>query len=124
MSLLGGSKGGVEHNRKMRAINPLINKMTFGYHEKGMRLGRAALGLIKVNPETGAFAGLSGTAVAIIVSLAIQTTLKIQGIQRERAEKTNTQNFKAMENGFSSIHGEYKVSKNFWDGAITYNENK
>ena len=28
VSLFGGEKGGVEHNRKMRAINPLMNKMT------------------------------------------------------------------------------------------------
>ena len=36
VSIFGGERGGVEHNRKMRAINPLINKATGGYWEKGM----------------------------------------------------------------------------------------
>ena len=36
VSFFGGDKGGVEHNRKMRAINPLLNRMTGGYWEKGM----------------------------------------------------------------------------------------
>ena len=28
VSIFGGEKGGVEHNRKLRAINPLINRIT------------------------------------------------------------------------------------------------
>ena len=85
VSILGGEKGGVEHNRKMRAINPLLNKITNGYWEKGMRLGRAGLGLIKTNTATGALA-FSGVAIAIIVSLVIQTVLKIQARDRQIAD--------------------------------------
>ena len=53
VSIFGGEKGGVEHNRKMRVVNPILNKMTQGYWEKGNRAVRAATGLVKRNTETG-----------------------------------------------------------------------
>ena len=124
VSLFGGEKGGVEHNRKMRAINPLINKMTNGYWEKGMRVGRAGLGLIKVDAETGEFAGLSGPAIAIIISFVIQTILKIQNNHRQKAIQLNSQNFKMLENGIGSISSEYEISVNMWNNRATYNQNK
>lgn len=123
VSFLGGEKGGVEHNRKMRAINPLLNKITGGAWEKGMRVGRAGLGLVKVNTETGQL-GLSGPAVAIIIAFIIQTLLKWQNYEKQKAEKLNAQNFKQLESGMSSIHGAYKVSINVFNGRYTYNENK
>lgn len=124
ITLLGSLKGGVEHNRKLRAINPLLNKLTGGVWEKGMRVGRAGLGLLKFNAETGAFAGFSGVAIAIIVAFAIQEIFKWQSREREKANKLNTQNYKAMENGFSAIHGAYEVSANGWTGRLSYNQNK
>lgn len=123
VSLFSGPHGGVEHNRKLRAINPLLNKATGGYWEKGMRLGRAGMGLVKRNTETGKI-GISLPAIAIIIALIIQTIFKIQNKQRDIANKQNTQNYKAMENGFSAIHGEYRVSRDFWSGRTTFNENK
>lgn len=123
VSIFGGSKGGVEHNRKLRAINPLLNKATGGMWEKSMRLGRAAGGLVKKNTVTGRYA-ISGTALAIIIALVIQTTLKIQNAQRTIANKENTQNYKSLENGFTSVHGEYKVARDYWSGRINFNENK
>lgn len=123
VSLFGGEKGGVEHNRKMRAINPLLNKITGGAWEKGMRIGRAGAGLITKNTKTGAI-GISGPAIAIIISFIIQTVLKLQNIQIEKARKMNTQNYAQLENGISSIRGSYKVSVNLWNGRYTYNENK
>lgn len=123
VSIFGGEKGGVEHNRKLRAINPLLNKATGGVWEKSMRVGRAGLGLIQRNTETGAI-GISGTAVAIIISFIIQTLLKWQQSERVKAEKLNAQNFKQLENGTASIRGAYKISTNFWTGRYTYNENK
>lgn len=124
VSIFGGQKGGVEHNRKMRAINPLLNRMTGGWWEKGMRLGRAGLGLVQFDAETGAFAGLSGVAIAIIVAFVIQTLLKWQASERQKAEKLNAQNYKQLENGYGAIHGQYKISQNVFTGRITYNQNK
>lgn len=124
VSLFGGEKGGVEHNRKLRAINPLLNKATGGYWEKGMRLGRAGLGLIQVNSETGAFAGFSWTAIAIIVAMIIQTVLKLQNRDIQIAERQNTQDYKSMENGIGAIRGQYEINVNLWNGRRTYNQNK
>ena len=123
VSIFGGEKGGVEHNRKMRAINPLINKMTNGYWEKGMRVGRAGLGLVQKNTETGEL-GLSGPAIAIIISFVIQTILKIQNNHRQKAIQLNSQNFKMLENGIGSISSEYEISVNMWNNRTTYNQNK
>lgn len=123
VSLFGGSKGGVEHNRKLRAINPLINKATGGIWEQGMRVGRAGLGLVTRNTETGKL-GISGPALAIIIAWAIQTTLKIQNKSIQRANKQNTQNFNQLENGYGAIHGAYDVTSSWWNGRITLNENK
>ena len=123
VSIFGGSKGGVEHNRKFRAINPLLNKMTGGVAEKAMRLGRAGLGLVTKNSVTGAI-GLSPVAVAIILAFTIQTLLKWQNRERQKAEALNTQNFKQLENGVGAVHGQYKLSVNFWTGRTTYNQNK
>lgn len=124
VTLLGSMKGGVEHNRKLRAINPLINKATHGYWEKGMRLGRAGLGFVKFDAETSAFAGISGVAVSIILSMAIQTFLKIQNEQREHAKELNNQNFNLMESGIYGIRGDYQISVNMFNSRATYNQNK
>ena len=125
--LWGGDKGGVEHNRKMRAINPLLNKITNGVWEKGMRLGRAAGGVIKKNTETGKLSA-GGPAIAIIIAFILMTAWnmiqKWNQASRQQAEKLNAQNFKNMENGTSAIHGSYKIMVNGWSGRITYNENK
>lgn len=124
VSLFGGKRGGVEHNRKLRAINPVLNKATGGYWEKSMRVGRAGLGLVKVDAETGAFAGLSGTAVAIIIAFVLQMLIKWQNQERIKAQKLNAQNYKMLENGVGAIHSAYSVSVNGLTGRQTYNQNK
>ena len=123
-SLLGGSKGGVEHNRKLRAINPILNRVTGGYWEKGMRLGRAGLNLFKFDPSTGAVAGLSPVAVAIILAFVAQMLMKWLEKEQQKAREQNMQNFKQLENGVGQVNGQYSVSTNFWTGKHTYNQNK
>lgn len=123
VSVLGGEKGGVEHNRKLRAINPLLNKATGGYWEKGMRLSRAGAGLVQKNTETGKL-GLSGVAVAIIVAFCVQTVMKHHARLVQREQQANKLNFKAMENGVGGIRGSYETSVNVWSGKISYNQNK
>ena len=123
VSLFGGEKGGVEHNRKMRAINPLLNRITGGWWEKGMRLGRAGLGLVQRNTKTGKI-GLSGTALAIIIAFVLQMSMKVLELEQQKAKKLNAQNYKQLENGVGSVHGQYKITSNFWTGRHTYNQNK
>ena len=124
VSILGGSKGGVEHNRTMRAVNPLINKMTGGWWERGNRVARAGAGLIKVDSETGKFAGISMPAVAILIAFVIKCLLDYQKLQNQKAEQKNRQNFKQLENGFGQINGMYEISTAYWTGRQTYNQNK
>ena len=115
VSIFGGEKGGVEHNRKMRAINPLLNKATCGIWEKGMRVGRAGLGLVTRNTETGKI-GISGPAIAIIIAWAIQTSMKHHNKVIEKANKQNMQNYTQLEYVFGAIHVSYEVTSNFWTG--------
>ena len=122
-SIFTGPKGGVEHNRKMRAINPLLNRATNGVWEKGMRVGRASAGLIKRNDLTGKI-GISGPAVAIIIAFVVQILMKWLQTEQQRAAKLNAQNYKQLENGIGAIHSQYKVTTNFWTGLHTYNQNK
>lgn len=129
LKMLGeAEKGGVEHNRKLRAINPLLNKLTGGYWEKGMRIGRAGLGLVKFtkNKNTGKYqaSGLSGPAIAIIIAFCIQTIMKHHSRLVAKEQEKNKLNYKALENGVSSIRGSYDVAVNVWSGKITYNQNK
>ena len=122
--LFGGSKGGVEHNRYMRAINPLLKKITGGWWERGMRVGRAGMGLVKVNSETGKFAGFSAPAIAIIIAFAIKMLLDYQKSQVRIAEQKNKQNFKMLENGFGQINSMYEIAVAPLTGRMTYNQNK
>ena len=124
VTLLGSMKGGVEHNRKMRAINPILNIATHGAYEKATRVGRAGLGLVKFDAATGAFAGFSGTAVAIIVAFILKELYAFQQREIERVRQLNTQNYKQLENGVGAIHGQYSISVSAWDGSMTYNQNK
>ena len=124
VSFFGGDKGGVEHNRKLRAINPLLNRMTGGWWEKGMRLTRAGIGLGKSISKNGAKGALNGPALYIILAFIITTLLKFQQQQLLQAQKMNAQNYLQLENGVSSVHGQYKISTSFWTGRHTYNQNK
>ena len=122
VSLFGGEKGGVEHNRKLRAINPLINKATGGAWEKGMRVSRAVGGLVK--EDKNGKLGISGPAIAIIIQMILLGLLKMQQYERAKAQELNTQNFKKLDNGFGAIHGAYEISTNVITGRQTYNQNK
>lgn len=122
VSLFGGDRGGVEHNRKMRAINPLINKATYGVYEKGMRVGRAATGLIKEDKNGNRV--VSGVAVTILGQMVLLLLLSWQRREKLKAERENNQNFKQLENGYGSLHGAYEISTNILTGRHTYNQNK
>lgn len=126
VSLLNSNKGGVEHNRKLRAINPVLNKATGGAWEKGMRLGRAGLGLVqtRVDSQGNRHFRLSTTAFTIIIAFVLQELMKWWKFEQQKADKINSQNFKQMENGYNAVHGAYSVGLNIWTGQRTFNENK
>ena len=123
-SLFSGDRGGVEHNRKMRAINPLLNRMTGGIWEKGMRIGRASIGLYQGVEKNGIKGILSGPAVYIIFAFMLTMLMKFLESEQKKAMHQNMQNFKQLENGIGAVHSQYKVTTNFWTGRHTYNQNK
>lgn len=119
---LGGSRGGVEHNRYMRPINPLMNRLTGGYWEKGQRVGRALLGLpesFKTKDGKFTMAGLGSTASLILIQFAIMEVDKLIREQMKKAKEENQANYLKIVSGQTTIGQDYKVSRNIF-GKITY----
>lgn len=118
--------GGVNHNRSMRGINAVMNTVIPDY-EKGVRLTKSILGLTKWKKKedgTYAFAGLSGSAVAVLFVLALRIAMSHHKKLIEKEEKNNDANYKKLENGQTAIHSQFSVASNFWSGKLTFNENK
>ena len=86
VSFAGGDRGGVEHNRKMRAINPLMNKMTGGAWERGWRLTRAGIGIGKSVQKYGAKGLYKGPALYIIVAFVLSQLLSWQSKEKEYSQ--------------------------------------
>jgi len=124
--LTSGAGGGVNNNRSMRAVNAIMNSAIPNY-EKGVRLTKATLGLVKLKEKEGggyAYAGLSGTAIAILVVLALRIAMAHHKKVIQKEERNNDANFKKLENGQNAIHSSFSVSSHVWSGKITLNENK
>jgi len=116
---LGKNKGGVEHNRFMRPINPLINRWTGGYWEKGQRVGRS---VGQISNELGAGKGLkalAGTGGLILLQFAIMEIDKWFREQQKKAKEENKSNYLKIVSGQTTIGQDYKVSKNIF-GKINY----
>jgi len=119
---LGGSRGGVEHNRYMRPINPLMNRLTGGYWEKGQRVGRAILGLPEAfKTQNGKIVGggFTATASLILIQFAIMEVDKLIREQMKKAKEENQANYLKIVSGQTTIGQDYKVSRNIF-GKITY----
>jgi len=114
----GGSRGGVEHNRYMRPINPLLNRLTGGWWEKGQRLGRAAVSLPEQFTQKG-IGALGSTGMLIILQFAIMMAVQAFSDQQKKAKEENQSNFLKIKSGQTTLSQDYKVSKNIF-GLITY----
>jgi hypothetical protein len=118
----GGSRGGVEHNRYMRPINPLMNRLTGGWWEKGQRLGRATASLPQAfTNKTGGFnaAGFGSTGALIIMQFAIMMAVQAFQDQQKKAKEENQANFLKIKSGQTTLGQDYKVSKDIF-GKVTY----
>jgi hypothetical protein len=115
----GRNFGGVEHNRYMRPINPLLNRWTGGYWEKGQRAGRA-VGQISNQLNAGmGLKALTGTAGLILLQLAIMEFDKWFREQQRKAKEENKSNYLKIISGQTVLGQDYKVSRNIF-GKITY----
>jgi|LakMenE01Jun11ns_1017448.scaffolds.fasta_scaffold9934995_2 hypothetical protein len=115
----GKNRGGVEHNRYMRPINPLMNQLTGGWWEKGQRLGRAGAGVLDVAKTKGIGAALGSTGALIIMQFAIMMAVQAFKDQQKKAKEENQANFLKIKSGQTTLGQDYKVSKDIF-GKITY----
>jgi hypothetical protein len=114
----GKRGGGVDHNRYMRPINPLLNRVTGGWWEKGSRVGRGALQLADELNTKGVKA-LAGTASLILLQFAIMEVDKMIREAKKKAKEENQSNYLKIVSGQTTIGTDYKVSRNIF-GKITY----
>ena len=115
---LSGSNKGVDHNRYMRAVNPLINRYVPGF-EKYVRGGRAVVGVYDTFVKEGLTASL--TSVGAIVLLEMVLT-KLDDMRREKieeAKKENIANYNKLVTGQSQLSQNFVATQNIW-GKITF----
>jgi hypothetical protein len=118
----GKNRGGVEHNRYMRPINPLMNQLTGGWWEKGQRLGRSAMSLPEAfRTKEGKFtaAGFGSTGMLLILQFAIMMGIQAFREQQKKSKEENQANFLKIKSGQTTLGQDYKVSKDIF-GKITY----
>jgi hypothetical protein len=114
----GKSSGGVDHNRYMRPINPLINRWTGGYWEKGQRAYNA-MRQLPAEFHAKKIGALTSVASLILIQLAIMEFDRWFREQQKKAKEENKANFLKITSGQTVIGQDYKVSKNIF-GKITY----
>ena len=118
----GKNRGGVEHNRYMRPINPLMNQITGGWWEKGQRLGRSALSLPEAfKTKDGKFtaSGFGSVGMLLILQFAIMMGVQAFREQQKKSKEENQANFLKIKSGQTTLSQDYKVSRNIF-GLITY----
>jgi hypothetical protein len=116
---LGGMFGGTEHNRFMRPINSVMNRVTGGVWEKGTRLVRAGANVINAGAK-GNIAGILGSVgFAIITQFLIIEMMKMFEQEKKKAREENQANFLKIKTGQTVLGSDYKINKDIF-GRITY----
>jgi len=115
----GRNRGGVEHNRYMRPINPLLNRLTGGYWEKFNRVGRSVAQIGSDLSNNKGLSAFTGTAGLIILQFAIMEVDKYVREQMKKAKEENQANYLKIVSGQTTLGQDYKVSRNIF-GKITY----
>lgn len=114
----GKSSGGVDHNRYMRPINPLINRWTGGYWEKGQRAFNAVRQLPSEVKARG-FGAITSVASLILIQLAIMEFDRWFREQQKKAREENKANYLKITSGQTVLGDNYKIGKDIF-GKITY----
>ena len=115
---LSGSNKGVDHNRYMRAVNPLINRYVPGF-EKYVRSGRAIVGVFDTLVQTGIKSAITSVGAIVLLELALT---KLDDLRREKIEETkkeNIANYNKLVTGQSQLSQNVAATKNIW-GKITF----
>jgi hypothetical protein len=116
---LGGMFGGTEHNRFMRPINSVMNRVTGGVWEKGTRLVKAGVNTINAGAK-GNIAGVLGSVgFYIIVQFLVIEMMKMFDQEKKKAREENQANFLKIKTGQTVLGPDYKINKDIF-GRITY----
>ena len=116
-----GSNKGVEHNRYMRAINPMLNKYIPGF-EKYVRGGRAALGVANTITETGSILrGLTSVGGIILLQFVIKALQNVYEKQKKEIQEENTSNYAKLITGQNQVAQSVNAYIGFM-GKITYKD--
>ena len=115
---LSGSNKGVDHNRYMRAVNPLINRYVPGF-EKYVRGGRAIVGVFDTLAQTGIKSAITGVGAIVLLELALTKLDDLRREKIEEAKKENIANYNKLITGQTQLSQNVKATKNIW-GKITF----
>ena len=115
---LSGSNKGVDHNRYMRAVNPLINRYVPGF-EKYVRGGRAIIGVYDTLVQTGIKSAITGVGAIVLLELALTKLDDLRREKIEEAKKENVANYNKLITGQTQLSQNVKATKNIW-GKVTF----
>ena len=115
---LSGSNKGVDHNRYMRAVNPLINRYVPGF-EKYVRGGRAIVGVFDTLATTGIKSAITGVGAIVLLEMVLTTLDDLRREKIEEAKKENIANYNKLITGQTQLSQNVKATKNIW-GKITF----
>ena len=113
-----GSNKGVDHNRYMRAVNPLINRYVPGF-EKYVRGGRAIVGMYDTLVQTGIKSAITGVGAIVLLELALTKLDDLRREKIEEAKKENIANYNKLITGQTQLSQNVKATKNIF-GKITF----
>lgn len=114
-----GSNKGVEHNRYLRAVNPVINRYTGGLWEKGTRMYRASAGVIDTARNSGIKSALTGVGAILIYQLVVMEATKLIDKAIKEANQANQANYLRIRSGLQVLGSDYQVKKSVF-GKITF----
>ena len=115
---LSGSNKGVDHNRYMRAVNPLINRYVPNF-EKYVRGGRAIIGVYDTLVQTGIKSAITGVGAIVLLELALTKLDDLRREKIEEAKKENVANYNKLITGQTQLSQNVKATKNIF-GKITF----
>jgi hypothetical protein len=116
---LGGMFGGTEHNRFMRPLNSVMNRVTGGVWERGVRITKAGANVINAGAKGGIAGVLGSVGFAIITQFLIIEMFKMFEQEKKKAREENQANFLKIKTGQTVLGSDYKINKDIF-GRITY----
>ena len=119
MASFTGSNVGVDHNRYLRAVNPVINSFTGGWWEKGTRMFRATRGVADTAKNSGIGSALTGVGAILIYQFIIMEGLNLIRKEIQKANQANQANYLRIRSGLQVLGRDYDTRRTLF-GKIVY----